>query len=395
MFARLFLGNPDGFVRIDCSTYKEAHSISRLIGSPPGYVGFNGDPELSQKKLDFHGNVLLNARKKKKSEINDQEEKDKIRKELATIINEIHKRNQRCEQILERIYQIEDIGKYDRGLTTGEISKYEKEIGALREEFKRIEAELIDLDRQQKDIVSIKPKEEKESSDILPPSIILFDEIEKMHPEITRALLPMLDSGIIPLANGDRVNFRSCFIFMTSNIGSAKMAQILSGKRGPIGFSTNTSEKETAADSSKNIYDAVMEEIKISQHFPTELTGRIGKENFVVFHHLEKKEMDEIIDNQLYLLLKRYQKVIRGLQIEFADSLKNYIFEETQDEVNKTLGARPIENVILDKVAPALVNLIIKGKDGGISTGDSVKIEAINFSNKIKIVVSKYASENI
>lgn len=396
VFAKLLFGNPDGFVRIDCSTYQEKHSISRLIGSPPGYVGFDGEPELSQKKLDHHGLKAIEERNKKKEKEKPKPSPAEIKKErerLEKIAEKIEACNKRIDEILYEIEIITDEIKRNPQMSDRDKNNHGEEILALINEGDKLDKELKDLLKQSRENPEEKEKE------TLPPSIILFDEIEKMHPEITKSLLPMLDSGIVPLANGDRINFRNCFVFMTSNIGSERIARTLSGKRGPIGFGTNSKEKAKKTDPTKKFYDIVMEEIDSSKHFPPELIGRIGKENFVVFHPLEEPEVRRIINNQLAIVVSRFKKVLKNIEIEFSDSLHSYIFQETQDPVNKSLGARPIENVISAKISPALINLVIKGENGGIVNGDKIRLsvnkQQDDGKNKNLLVVEKFTPDPI
>ncbi len=363
IFAKLLMGDMNAFTRIDCSNLQESHTISRLLGSPPGYVGYNEEAEISQERLDRHY--------KEKHPQKITEEEKKIIEELNDKLFEI---NQEIEDL-----QLEQSKEKDRS----------KKIEILRQI--RIKQRLfVDLHNKLQEI--IKGAEKKESKC---PSILLFDEIEKIHPSITRALLPIFDTGETKLANGKTVNFRNCFIFMTSNIGAEKLANMQRGK-GKIGFGTKTNEEEKEED--KNIYKTVIEEIMNSKHFPTELVGRIGKENIVVFHSLKESGIRNIINLRIKEIEKMIQVASPETKIMFSQALKDFLFLETQDPVNKALGARPIENVIKAKILDPLMNLIIKNKNGGITPGDKVKIDVrqVEKDGKIKnkVVIEKIKDKN-
>jgi ATP-dependent Clp protease ATP-binding subunit ClpA len=270
------------------------------------------------------------------------------------------------------------------------------EIEILEIKAKNIKNDISYLGNQLKAMADAR---NKKKTVVLPRSILLFDEIEKMHPAITRALLPMFDDGILPLANGTRIDFRQCAIFMTSNIGSDYLAKMQEGKGEPIGFATKTSEEAGDTTISElEIYKVLMSKIKSSSHFPPELIGRIGKENFIVFHELKDSDKMRIINEQLNKLRDRFQKVVKGLKLEFHESLKQYVLREVSDKMSKSLGARPIGNVISAKISPALTNLVIKGEHGGIVENDEVLIEAVQFTNpkgkkKYKVEVKKLVPE--
>ncbi|KKQ82230.1 MAG: hypothetical protein UT05_C0003G0052 [Parcubacteria group bacterium GW2011_GWF2_38_76] len=401
MFAHMLLNNPDAFIRIDCSTYQEEHSISRLIGSPPGYVGFNGEPELSQDKLNFWGIKLEEELRKEKQRLEEEkpnfEINEKDRFEMLLIVVEIQKLKDRNKKIQEDLDKL-DLAIDKKEVTLEEEITYFEETGRLTREKEWNELKIEELDQKIKDIIHSSNKNKKESQETLPVSIVLFDEIEKMHPKITRALLPMFDNGIVPLANGNRINFRNCFVFMTSNIGSEEIAKKLSGRGGQIGYNTKE-EKEEERDSKDSIYDVVIKKVENSPHFPTELIGRIGKENFIVFHPLEDNDIKKIIDNQLFILMTRFKKTIPNLKIEFTKAIRNYIFKETRDPMNRSLGARPIENVISAKIASALINLVIKAENGGIIAGDRISIDIktvdSNGKKKEKVVIKKFSPNPI
>lgn len=363
VFAKLLIGDMNAFTRIDCSNLQESHTISRLLGSPPGYVGYNEEADISQERLDHHY-------KERHPQVQTEEEKRKIEEynnKLFVLMQEI-------EDLKNDIKDENDKNK--RTQISIQIRKKQKEF--------------LELHKEQEAFIK---KTERKNNKC--PSVLLFDEIEKIHPAITRALLPIFDTGKTKLANGKTVDFKNCFIFMTSNIGARKLADMQRGK-GRIGFGTKTNAEEKEED--KNIYQTVIEEIMHSDHFPTELVGRIGKENIVVFHSLKESGIRSIIDLQIKEMEKRIQIASPETKLIFSQALKDFLFSETQDPVNKALGARPIESVIKAKILDPLMNLVIKNKDGGITPGDKIRIDVRQFTKdgeiKNKVVIEKVKDQN-
>ena len=246
-------GKEDSMIRIDMSEYMEGHSVSKLIGSPPGYVG------------------------------------------------------------------------YDEG-------------GQLTEKIRRN-----------------------------PYSVILFDEIEKAHPDVMNMLLQILDDGRLTDSNGRTVNFKNTVIIMTSNVG----ARLITDKKS-LGFSTsNKDEKNESEKEYESIKKDVMQELK--KQFRPEFINRIDE--IIVFHKLQSKEIKEILDLMLKQVEKRLEK--QEIKIKIDDKVKDKIIESGID-VN--YGARPlkraIQNMLEDKIAEGIL-------DGKIKKGKIAKIDLDEDNNII------------
>ena len=229
-------GNEDSMIRIDMSEYMEAHSISKLIGSPPGYVGYDEGGQLTQK----------------------------VRKN--------------------------------------------------------------------------------------PYSVILFDEVEKAHPDVMNMLLQILDDGRLTDSNGRHVNFKNTVIIMTSNVG----ARLITDKK-TLGFTSRIDENKEDIKEYKDTKKDVMQELK--RQFRPEFINRIDE--IIVFHKLTKEEMKQIVDIMLKQVVKRMED--KNIKIEIEESVKDKIIEKGVD-IN--YGARPlkrtIQNEIEDKIAEAILDGIIK-----------------------------------
>ena len=236
--AESLFGKEDSMIRIDMSEYMEGHSVSKLIGSPPGYVG------------------------------------------------------------------------YDEG-------------GQLTEKIRRN-----------------------------PYSVILFDEIEKAHPDVMNMLLQILDDGRLTDAQGRTVNFKNTVIIMTSNIG----ARLITDKKS-LGFAGNNETEEDKKEY-ENIKKDVMSELK--KQFRPEFINRIDE--IIVFHKLQKEEIEQIVDIMLKQVEKRLEE--QDIKIEISDEMKKKILEKGID-IN--YGARPlkraIQTVLEDKIAEGILDgTIVKGK---------------------------------
>ena len=250
--AESLFGNEDSMIRIDMSEYMEGHSVSKLIGSPPGYVGF-------------------------------------------------------------------------------------EEGGQLTEKIRRN-----------------------------PYSVILFDEIEKAHPDVMNMLLQILDDGRLTDSNGRTVNFKNTVIIMTSNIG----ARLITDKK-TLGFTSKEENREE-----KKEYEDVKKDVlaELKKEFKPEFINRIDE--IIVFHKLQKEEMRQIVDIMLKQVIKRME--VQNIKIKIDDKVKDKIMEEGTDA---NYGARPlkrtIQNLLEDKIAEAIL-------DGKISKDKEVKI-GLNKNGKIEI----------
>lgn len=234
--AESLFGNEDSMIRIDMSEYMEGHSVSKLIGSPPGYVG------------------------------------------------------------------------YDEG-------------GQLTEKIRRN-----------------------------PYSVILFDEIEKAHPDVMNMLLQILDDGRLTDSNGRTVDFKNTVIIMTSNVG----ARLITDKK-TLGFTSKAEENKEDIKEYEETKKDVMQELK--KQFRPEFINRIDE--IIVFHKLSKDEMKQIVDIMLKQVTKRMEA--QNIKLEIEDSVKDKIIEKGID-IN--YGARPlkrtIQNLIEDKIAEDILDGKVK-----------------------------------
>lgn len=243
--AEALFGNEESMIRVDMSEYMEKHSVAKMIGSPPGYVGHDDGGQLS-------------------------------------------------EQVRRHPY-----------------------------------------------------------------SVILFDEIEKAHPDVFNILLQVLDDGHITDSQGRKVDFRNTVIIMTSNAGAQA---IIDPKK--LGFNA----KEDAEGDYKRIKSNVMREIKLI--FRPEFLNRIDE--IIVFHPLGKAEMKKIIGLMCRDLVKRAREQL-GIQLTIRDSVKNHIVETGTDQ---KYGARPLrramQNQLEDKLAEAVLAGEVK-RDSQVVVGISKK----------------------
>ena len=234
--ASSMFGNENMMIRLDMSEYMEKHTVSRLVGSPPGYVGFEEGGQLTEKV----------------------------------------RRN--------------------------------------------------------------------------PYSVILFDEIEKAHPDVFNILLQILEDGILTDSQGRRVDFKNTVIIMTSNIG----ARLITDKRVSFGFSQGD------ADENKDIKAMVLAELKNA--FRPEFINRV--DDIIVFSKLTKPQIELIAEKMLENLKNRTMSI--GIEILFDSSVKSALAQIGFDVV---YGARPLRREIQNKIEDALSEKIL---DGSIKTGDKV-----------------------
>ena len=250
--AEAMFGNEDALIRIDMSEYMEGHSVSKMIGSPPGYVGFDDGGQLSEKV----------------------------------------RRN--------------------------------------------------------------------------PYSVILFDEIEKAHPDVFNILLQVLDDGHITDSKGRKVSFKNTILIMTSNAGAGR---IMEPKN--LGFGA----KSDAERDYKRMKDNVMDEVK--KMFKPEFINRIDE--IMVFHPLTKEEMKEIVTLLASNLAKRCKEQM-DITLTLTPSVKQYVVDTYSDA---KMGARPLKRGILTAIEDPLAEEILKGN---VKQGDTVvvgyKEKNVHFSVK-------------
>jgi len=177
-----------------------------------------------------------------------------------------------------------------------------------------------------------------------PYSVILFDEIEKAHPDVFNILLQVLDDGHITDSNGRKVSFKNCVIIMTSNAGANR---IIDPKK--LGFAAEANEK---ADHER-MTSGVMEEVK--RVFKPEFINRIDE--IIVFHALNDDNMKKIVTLMVNDLAKRAKEEM-NLKLHVGDAVKQYIVEKGSD---KKYGARPLKRAIQNMLEDPLAEEILKG----------------------------------
>lgn len=176
-----------------------------------------------------------------------------------------------------------------------------------------------------------------------PYSVILFDEIEKAHPEVFNILLQVLDDGHLTDAKGRKVNFKNTVIIMTSNIGSELLAQA-----GNLGFSTQTSSEHKVQDQEieRKIRDSLRE------NFKPEFLNRVDE--IIFFHSLSSQDLRRIVDLQLGLVLRRLAR--KNITLEVSEEVKEFLAREGYDP---QYGARPLKRVIQRHILDPLAREII------------------------------------
>lgn len=252
--AESLFGNEEAMIRVDMSEYMEPHSVAKLIGSPPGYVGYDDGGQLTEK----------------------------IRRQ--------------------------------------------------------------------------------------PYSVILFDEIEKAHPDVMNMLLQILDDGRLTDATGRTVNFKNTVVIMTSNVG----ARLITDKKS-LGFTDMKQEGKEEQKEYEDTKKEVMAELK--KQFRPEFINRIDE--IIVFHKLQKEEMKQIINIMLKQVQERMK--VQNMQVEISDEVKEKVLEKG---VDNNYGARPlkraIQSMIEDKIAEAIL-------DSKIQSGKATKM-IVNQQGNIEVV---------
>ncbi len=191
-----------------------------------------------------------------------------------------------------------------------------------------------------------------------PYSVILFDEIEKAHPDVFNIMLQILDDGRLTDAKGRHVNFKNTIIIMTSNVGASMITTT-----SKLGFSTSDDESK---DKYEKLKETVTEEMK--KAFRPEFLNRIDET--IVFSHLSQEEIRQIVDLMLKDLFKRLAE--RELSVEVTDEVKDHLAKNGYSEA---YGARPLRRLIQRKIEDMLAEEILSGK---YAPGDTIVIKLVD-----------------
>ena len=191
-----------------------------------------------------------------------------------------------------------------------------------------------------------------------PYSVVLFDEIEKAHPDVFNIMLQILDDGRLTDSKGRHINFKNTIIIMTSNVGAS---MITTTSR--LGFSTSDDESK---DKYEKLKETVTEEMK--KAFRPEFLNRIDET--IVFAHLTQEEIRQIVDLMLKDLFKRLAE--RDLSVEVTDEVKDHLAKNGYSEA---YGARPLRRLIQRKIEDNLAEEILSGK---YAPGDTIRITLVD-----------------
>merc|ERR1712187_908144 len=190
-----------------------------------------------------------------------------------------------------------------------------------------------------------------------PYTVILFDEIEKAHPDIFNMLLQILEDGRLTDAKGRTVDFKNTLLIMTSNIGS----KVIEKGGGGLGFEFEDDQNEAQYNRIRNL---VNEELK--QYFRPEFLNRLDE--IIVFRQLSKVEVQKIADIMLKDVMKRALE--KEIKLEITESFKDRLVDEG---FNPSFGARPLRRAIIRLVEDSMAEKILGGI---VKEGDSIILDA-------------------
>ena len=181
-----------------------------------------------------------------------------------------------------------------------------------------------------------------------PYSLVLFDEVEKAHPEVFNILLQVLDNGRLTDSKGKTTNFKNTIIILTSNIGS----EHFSPSAGSLGFEKGKDVESNAKHHADTIHEKIFSELRES--FRPEFLNRL--DDIIVFNPLSPKDIAHIVDLQLQSMVIKKMEA-KGFRVDIAPLVKTFIANEGYDPL---YGARPIRRVIQKHILDALADRIIK-----------------------------------
>lgn len=206
-----------------------------------------------------------------------------------------------------------------------------------------------------------------------PYSVILFDEVEKAHPDVFNLLLQVLDEGQMTDSMGRKIDFRNTVIIMTSNIGSRQLKEFGTG----VGFGTQTKEVNRERDSKQVI------EAQLRKFFSPEFLNRI--DDVIVFNSLEKEQIIKILDVRMAKMLKRIGDI--GYKVNLSDAAKTFLADKGFDA---DFGARPLQRALQKYLEEPLAEQVLQGN---LKEGDALLVdhaegaEELNFT-PVKAIAS-------
>lgn len=206
-----------------------------------------------------------------------------------------------------------------------------------------------------------------------PYSIVLFDEIEKAHPDVFNIMLQLLDDGRLTDSKGKTVNFKNTVVIMTSNVGSKYIQDSINFDKDKIGFEKDKKKEEPVKENFD--YEQIKKEIdrELHLHFKPEFLNRI--DDIIIFKRLGKQDISKIIDIQLQSITKRLAQ--RKISVELTDKAKDFIADKGYDPA---FGARPLKRALQTYLLnPLSLELIA----GNFSKNSKIKVdlgkEELNF----------------
>jgi ATP-dependent Clp protease ATP-binding subunit ClpC len=204
-----------------------------------------------------------------------------------------------------------------------------------------------------------------------PYSIILFDEIEKAHPDIFNVMLQILDEGFITDGLGRKIDFKNTLIIMTSNIGQRKAQEFGTG----LGFASND----------RGNFESIIKK-ELNKHFSPEFLNRI--DDLILFNHLKENDLELILDNELTKMNPRFESL--GIRVNIKPDLRKEISRIGYDP---KFGARPLKRTIQKYVEDTIANIMVNGtiEEGSLITlsYDINKKDGLDLPIKIRITKSK------
>jgi ATP-dependent Clp protease ATP-binding subunit ClpA len=193
-----------------------------------------------------------------------------------------------------------------------------------------------------------------------PYSVVLFDEVEKAHPEVLNVLLQLLDDGRLTDGKGRTVDFKNTVVIMTSNLGSHYIAE--ASTRSALVDSTGNAAGSVEID--EGTRRQVMEALR--EHFRPEFLNRIDE--IIFFHPLNRENLKAIVDIQIGALLRRLEE--RKIHVQLTDAAKEHLVREGYDP---TYGARPLKRTIQRRILDPLALRVL---EGDFREGDTIVVDA-------------------
>lgn len=383
--AKCLIGSPDALTKIEGETMSQEHQVAALIGSPPGYVGFEDPDDLTSEHPQFtdwnlYKHYFENLQRQNSDLVAEMkqfeleiwtlaEKRAELARRYRDMLNfsrEYEPQKQAIREEMNKLWDDSDLKdrpknvirlqelRKQANLLAQKARRFQEEGPAIRNELMAATVAMNALSEKRNALmVEFKAKGlDWEPGKPVPKSfmaVVLFDELEKAHSALHNLLLQILDKGEVKNSNGVKINFEQCIIIATGNVASLEIADELQG----ASMLFKQHHQKSKDELSEDIYEMVLEQAR--EDLPIPLLGRF--DSIEAFRPLFTEDMAKIFDLQIRLLSEDLAKKKVKVNIEIDPMVKEYLVERSMKRME--WGARLLKQRVRKYVRLKVVRLLV------------------------------------